>query len=327
MKFSLSISRGKVLVGCAALAALMPQLGAGQSDAERMDAEDMNPGATLDCSELASGGAFRVLIYGNSIALHTPAPQIGWNGQWGMAASAREKDFAHLVIAGLEESRGELADFRIRNLALLERNYTTNLLEFAELADDVAWAPDYVVIAIGENVPAIDAASTPAYTQFLVSLARPLAESASHPAVVMRSPFWRNDVKAACTASAAAEVGAAYVDAGPLGDDAANKAIGQFEHTGVANHPGDLGMRRLADLILGAIPGGSVSNGSCIVSGDPESDPPESSLASAGVPLASGPSSRRGAGGALDARFRTSLSSAGTRLRSDANAGSAIILM
>lgn len=312
----------------AALAALGAQMAiADGNDAEQMGAEGMNPDATLACLERSAGGAFRVLVYGNSIALHTPKPDIGWTGEWGMAASASEKDFAHLVVAGLESRRGEQADFRIRNLALLERNYTTNLAEFAELAADISWAPDYVVIAIGENVPAIDAASAPAYTQFLVSLARPLAESASHPVVVMRSPFWRNDAKAACTASAALEIGAAYVDAGPLGDDAANKAIGQFEHTGVANHPGDLGMRRLADLILGAIHGGSVSNGSCIVSGDPESDPPESSIASAGVPLASGPSSRRGAGGALDARFRTSLSSAETRLRSDANAGSAIILM
>jgi hypothetical protein len=41
-----------------------------------------------------------------------------------------------------------------------------------------------------------------------------------------------------------------YVDAGHLGADAENKAIGLFAHDGVANHPGDLGMRRLADLIL-----------------------------------------------------------------------------
>ena len=311
-----------------ALAALGAQMAiADGSDAEQMGAEGMNPDATLACLERAANGAFRVLVYGNSIALHTPKPDIGWTGEWGMAASAREKDFAHLVVAGLESRRGERADFRIRNLALLERNYTTNLAEFAELAADVSWAPEYVVIALGENVPAIDAASAPAYTRFLVSLARPLAESASHPVVVMRSPFWRNDVKAACTASAANEVGAAYVDAGPLGDDAANKAIGQFEHTGVANHPGDLGMSRLANLILGAIPSGTARNDSCIVSGDPENDPPESSLASEGVPLASGPSSRRGAGGALDARFRTSLASTGTRLRSDVYAGTALIVM
>ena len=231
-------------------ALLVIQVFAQESDARRMGAEEMNPGSKLSCRQRIGDGAFKVLIYGNSIALHGPAPSIGWTGNWGMAASAREKDFAHLLVAGLEESRGETADFRIRNLALLERNYTTNLLEFADFADDVAWAPDYVVIAIGENVAHLDEAAAEDYTRFLATLARPLVESAKRPPVVMRSPFWRNEIKSACTKRAAEEVGAIYVDAAPLGDDSANKAIGIFEHRGVASHPGDLGMRRLADLIL-----------------------------------------------------------------------------
>ena len=235
------------------------------SDAKRMGAEEMNPGSTLSCRERAAGGKFRVLIYGNSIALHGRAPKIGWNADWGMAASAREKDFAHLVVAELEAKRGERADYRIRNLALLERNFRTNLTHFADLASDVAYAPDYVVIAIGENVPSIGEKDAPDYTRFLVTLAKPLVESAKRPRVVMRSPFWRNAVKADCTATAAAEVGATYVDAGPLGEQESNMALGLFEHKGVARHPGDLGMRRLAELILsgfneGARYGGLRSN-------------------------------------------------------------------
>ena len=50
-----------------------------------------------------------------------------------------------------------------------------------------------------------------------------------------------NAVKADCTAKAAKEVGAIYVDAGPLGDQEENMALGLFEHKGVARHPGDLG--------------------------------------------------------------------------------------
>ena len=220
------------------------------SDAKRMGAEEMNPGSKLGCRERASGGTFKVLIYGNSIALHGCAPKIGWHGDWGMAASSREKDFAHIVITELETRRGARADYRIRNLAILERNFRTNLTDFADLASDVAYAPDYVVIAIGENVPAIKETDIADYTQFLVRLAKPLVGSAKRPKVVMRSPFWRNAVKADCTAKAAKEVGAIYVDAGPLGDKDENMALGLFEHKGVARHPGDIGMRRLADLIL-----------------------------------------------------------------------------
>ena len=244
-------ARGVALNTAVGKGAVPPQFRV--SDAKRMGAEMMNPGKTLSCLERKDGGTFKVLIYGNSIALHGIAPKIGWTNLWGMAASAREKDFAHLVVAGLEARRGGRADFRIRNLATIERNMTARLADFVDLADDVAYAPDYVVIAIGENVPSLDATRADDYRRLLVSLAKPLAGSAKHPPVVLRSPFWKNAVKAKCTALAAAEVGAAYVDAGPLGDKPENMALGLFAHNGVARHPGDLGMKRIADLILDGI--------------------------------------------------------------------------
>ena len=227
-----------VVIACAAFA----------DDAERMNSGMMNPSSRLGFVERIGGGEFRVLVYGNSIALHGPKPDIGWTNNWGMAASAPEKDFAHLVVAGLEAKLGKKADFRIRNLAVLERNFTTNVATVAEIAADAAWKPDYVVIAIGENVSNIDGSAAAAYRKFLHDIARPFAAVGSR--VVMRSPFWKNDIKAACTKEVAIEAGVVYVDAGHLGAKAENKAIGLFSHSGVANHPGDLGMRRLADLIL-----------------------------------------------------------------------------
>ncbi len=236
-----------VIASAKAVAALA---GPPADDAAKMGASAMNPGKRLGYVGREDGGGFKVLIYGNSIALHGPKADIGWTNNWGMAASAPEKDFAHLVVAGLEERRGSRADFRIRNLAGLERDYTANLAAVPELAEDVAWGPDYVVIAIGENVANIGEAEAPAYRKFLADLARLFTSLAKRPAIVLRSPFWRNVAKAQCTAEAAAEVGAVYVDAGHLGSSDENKAIGLFSHNGVANHPGDLGMRRLADLIL-----------------------------------------------------------------------------
>ncbi len=94
-------------------------------DAEKMNSGMMNPGSALRAVERIDGGEFRVLVYGNSIALHAPKADIGWTNCWGMAASAPEKDFAHLVVSGLGAKLGKKADFRIRNLAALERNFTT----------------------------------------------------------------------------------------------------------------------------------------------------------------------------------------------------------
>ena len=221
-----------------------------QSDAERMGSEMMNPSTKIPLAEKSQPGDFKVLIYGNSITQHAPAKGLGWTNSWGMAASAKEKDFAHLVVAGLEKRLGKKAEFRIRNIAPYEKDFTKDVTKSKEIAEDAAWAPDYVVIAIGENSPNVNDSNAAVFTKFLADIARPFAALKNKPKIVMRSPFWKNPKKAECTEKAAAEVGAAYVDAGPLGRDPANKAIGLFSHKGVANHPGDLGMKRLADLVL-----------------------------------------------------------------------------
>lgn len=219
-----------------------------QDDATKMGAEMMNPHSAMRTVERMGGGSFKVLIYGNSIAIHGPKADIGWTNCWGMAASAPEKDFAHLVVKGLEKRLGKRADFRIRNLALLERNFATNVASVAEIAADAAWRPDYVVIAIGENSPNITPTNAAVFRKFLGDLSRMFTSRRAK--VVLRSPFWKSPAKNRCTKLAAEDSGAVYVDAGSLGASAENKAIGLFAHDGVANHPGDLGMRRLAELIL-----------------------------------------------------------------------------
>ena len=39
----------------------------------------------------------RVLFVGNSITKHAPKEEIGWFGDWGMAASEAENDYAHII--------------------------------------------------------------------------------------------------------------------------------------------------------------------------------------------------------------------------------------
>ena len=48
----------------------------------------------------------------------------------------------------------------------------------------------------------------------------------------------------------AIRLGTDFISISDLGYHDENKAIGLFEHKGVASHPGDLGMRRIAERIL-----------------------------------------------------------------------------
>ena len=51
----------------------------------------------------------------------------------------------------------------------------------------------------------------------------------------------------------AAERGYPFVYLGDLGESDEMKAIGRFEHIGVANHPSDRGMEAIAERLWNAI--------------------------------------------------------------------------
>ena len=77
--------------------------------------DDGHPSATLSALK-----ADRILILGNSITLHGIWPEGGWKIYCGMAASAPEKDYVHLLVAGLDDRPGHAAvdqDVDLANVA------------------------------------------------------------------------------------------------------------------------------------------------------------------------------------------------------------------
>lgn len=75
------------------------------------------------------------------------------------------------------------------------------------------------------------------------------------PLVVVRSCFWADAAKHHVLSQACEEAGGNSVNAGPLGRDPANAARSEqcFAHAGVSGHPGDQGMKALADAIVQAV--------------------------------------------------------------------------
>ncbi|MDD6884335.1 MAG: SGNH/GDSL hydrolase family protein [Eubacteriales bacterium] len=191
------------------------------------------------------GGSPRILFLGNSITWHGPKAEIGWNGSWGMAASCREKDYVHLLISKIRDLHPD-AGFCITQGAIWERN-----IDSCDLAANFAAArdftPDIVYVALGANTPSenFDGALFQRCMQTLLNF---IAEKSAQPKFIIATNYW-NDPKTQALREFAMENGYPLVD---LSDSLApeeNRAIGQFSHEGVANHPGDLGMQRIAERI------------------------------------------------------------------------------
>ncbi|MEI6390793.1 MAG: beta-L-arabinofuranosidase domain-containing protein [Verrucomicrobiota bacterium] len=204
--------------------------------------------------EVKPSAIHRILFLGNSITLHGPKPDIGWTGNWGMAASSEDKDYVHLVTSALAQQTGATPQIMVRNIADFERNYATYDVD-AQMKDIFAFDPDLVVLAIGENVPALgsEAAKAQFKTGVMNILRCGLAKR--HPLVVVRSCFWADAAKDQVLSQACQEAGGIFVNVGPLGRVAANAARSErsFTHDGVAGHPGDQGMKALAEAIVQAI--------------------------------------------------------------------------
>lgn len=196
----------------------------------------------------------KVLFLGNSITLHGPAPKIGWTGNWGMAASAEAKDYVHLLTADIARATGKQPQIMVRNIADFERGYADYDIA-AKLQTELAFGADIVVVAIGENVPEPAAGET--YAQYFTAFARLLSElkNHGHPAIIVRSSFWPHVLKDEGMRQASAAAGVTFVDISALGREEHNAARSErkFDDAGVAGHPGDQGMKAIADALFAAM--------------------------------------------------------------------------
>lgn len=211
--------------------------------------------ALLCAGSVQAAEFHKILFLGNSITLHGPSQKVDWSGNWGMAASAQEKDYVHLVAKALSKKDGSAPETLVKNIATFERGYVD--YDAAQLKDAAAFGADLIVLCIGENVPNL--ATDEAGRQFTSSVVKMLnsVKAERKPVIAVRSSFWANAAKDGALKLACAEVGGIFVDISALCKDEQNFARSErpFKHAGVANHPGDKGMQAIADAIVGAVNG------------------------------------------------------------------------
>lgn len=188
----------------------------------------------------------RIMFVGNSITLHAPSPTIGWNNCWGMAASAKENDYVHKLENHIKAKEPNAA-FCICQAYKWERDFANGKDAYPIYEDARNFNADIIVARMVENCPWQDFKSEVfkrEYVDFINFL-----NKSGKAKIILTTAFWKHSADLVI-AEISQEKGWPLVVLNDLGELDEMKAIGLFEHSGVANHPGDLGMKTIADRIF-----------------------------------------------------------------------------
>lgn len=192
------------------------------------------------------GKGKRIMFAGNSITRHGVNEGIGWMHDFGMAASSIDKDYVHILSKRVLE-KDENAAFCIAQCAAWERAFWDDAVyEKFSVAKD--FAPDILIYRLGENVQADDFEKHD-FKEGMRNLIKYLTAENPDAKIIFTTNFWIKVSVDNAIIEVAAEYGKKAHDLGMLGENPEMKAIGLFEHSGVAAHPGDKGMQAIADVI------------------------------------------------------------------------------
>ncbi len=211
-----------------------------------VEAENQLKASDFVFFENPNGKGKRVLFVGNSITLHGIREEIGWHGLWGMAASAREKDYVHIIMQKIRETDPDAA-FCICQVSEWEFNYKNGSEKLASFEAARCFNADCIIMRFVENCKKAEFDSI----RFKEEMGKLLdyLNLSGKAKTIMTTGFWRHPGDETIRIYAK-EHNLPLAELGDLGEDEKMQAIGLFEHSGVASHPGDLGMTMIATRIL-----------------------------------------------------------------------------
>ena len=192
-----------------------------------------------------------ILVLGNSITIHPLAPQVGWNSHWGMAASKREADFIHQLAAQLKV---EVIPY---NVSAWEREFQHFPLE--TLLPVLNRPMDVIILRLGENVQ-----DSEHFSEALVTFIHYIEQHNPKAKLLISGTFWQNDQVNNILQEIAYQKNIPFVSLQHLDQSMYKAYVGQeifnedgsinkISNQGVADHPNDLGMQQIANLLAEAV--------------------------------------------------------------------------
>lgn len=187
----------------------------------------------------------KILFVGNSIAKHAPKPSIGWDRDCGMAASSVDCDYVHLVVKKIMEKYDKNVSYGIAQAAQYARMFTECGPE-RDYSAAKDFGADLILMFYGANVPkTYDVDPNPkktfgaAYEEMRNFLSNGRAE------IFHSQGFYIREKLDSEKRSVAEKYGDVFINI----EDIRNLP----ESHGLFNHPGDLGMKMLADRFFEVI--------------------------------------------------------------------------
>ena len=181
--------------------------------------------------------AYKILFIGNSLTCHPMRGGV-WSSIHGMAATAHEKDYLHIFV---EHLRKKMPDRSIE--VFLETGAGVGqAIDRIEGGEHEKREYDLVVVQRGENDKVFDDEFKRQYRE-LVNII-----PAKHGRLVLSD--WYYHKRVAFQEKVAREANAEFIDISNIALNPENSGYaGPYNHRGVASHPNDLGMTRIAERL------------------------------------------------------------------------------
>lgn len=204
-------------------------------------------------SVAAAPDAFHYLAIGNSITLHGKCHY--WWNEVGMAASVKEKDYFHIVTEHLKSVHGNVSanayNFYMWEITAHDRTQTIGALK-----DHLSPALDLITVQLSEN-----ASDLSTFSEDLCELINHIKTTCPKAKIIMVDEFW-SEKKSEMKREVSEKLSVPFASLAdirgkdeykcPLGTTVfGDNGIGHaVDHDGVAAHPGDEGMKAIAERII-----------------------------------------------------------------------------
>jgi hypothetical protein len=192
----------------------------------------------------------KILVLGNSIT-GAPAAPTDWSNVWGMAASAPQNDYVHILHDYFTDTLKYKPQIIAVSLTAFEHDFPS--FDFSSLDSIKTLNADLIVFRIGDNVKD-DMAVKDHFWEKFEALLDYFCINDSQVIICTSSWFTNRSVntmmKAVCR-----KKNILFVDISPLFIDKSNRASSEryIKDAGVGKHPGDRGMKKIADLLWNTI--------------------------------------------------------------------------